>query len=330
MEQVDEGSLGARAVRGGVGGVLMGLANLVPGISGGTMLVASGIYGRFIDAVADVTRFRFSVDAFVTLAIVVGSALAAIVLLAGVVLGLVVDHRWVMYSLFIGLTLGGVPVVGRMAQPINRRVHAGAVAGFVLMAALAILQANGEGAGGGEIGIGLYFAAGVAGAGAMILPGVSGGYLLLVLGAYLPLLDSIDRFKEAGRAGDMGLVTEIGLQVITPVAAGVVVGVAVVSNGLKYLMHHFEKATLGVLLGLLFGAVVGLWPFQHGVKPEVGDEVKGRVMTEELIAKLAPKEYPTEFFRPEWWQVAVAILLIAAGFAATSMIAKLAPDKADG
>ena len=91
------------------GGVLMGLANLVPGISCGTMLLAAGIYPRFIDAVANVTRFRIQFRSLLVLGCVVGAAGLGILLLAGTLKDLVVDHRWVMYSLFIGLTLGELP-----------------------------------------------------------------------------------------------------------------------------------------------------------------------------------------------------------------------------
>ena len=79
--------------RGGVGGVLMGLANLVPGISGGTMLLASGIYPHFIRAVADVTTLKLRKQSLIVLATVVSAALVSIVLLAGVVKDFVIDHR---------------------------------------------------------------------------------------------------------------------------------------------------------------------------------------------------------------------------------------------
>ena len=131
---------GALATRGVVGGVLMGLANLVPGISGGTMLLAAGVYPRFIKAIAEVTTLKFRWPSMVVLGSVGLSAALAIGLLAGPVKDLVVNHRWIMYSLFIGLTLGGVPVVWRMARPASRRLWIGAVAGFVAMAALALAQ----------------------------------------------------------------------------------------------------------------------------------------------------------------------------------------------
>ena len=104
-------------IRSAIGGTLMGLANLVPGISGGTMLLAAGVYPGFISAIAEITTLRFRPRSIATLGAVVASAALAILLLAGTVKALVEDHRWVMYSLFIGLTLGGLPLVWRLARP---------------------------------------------------------------------------------------------------------------------------------------------------------------------------------------------------------------------
>lgn len=313
--------------RGGLGGVLMGLANLVPGISGGTMLVAAGIYRRFIDAIADVTRLRFRRESILTLGVVGGAAALAILLLAGPVRDLVVERRWVMYSIFIGLTLGGVPLVWRMAAPMTRGSRIGIAAGFLGMALLAWVQMDGGSAAQGSAGWPLFLLAGAAGAAAMILPGVSGGYLLLVLGAYVPILTGIDSLKEALRARDWSAAWDIGLEVVLPVGIGVLVGVALVSNALRFALHRYEKATLGVLIGLLFGALVGLWPFQQGVEPLPGDVVKGRVMTEATIAELEAKDWPTAYFRPAGGQIAGALALIVAGFAVTAVIARVSGEE---
>ena len=113
------------------------------------------------------------------LSCVAGSAFLAILLFAGLMKALVIDHRWIMYSLFIGLTLGGVPLVWRLARPASLGLVLGVVAGFILMLLLNSIQAAGT----GEHDIALLFLSGLAGASAMILPGVSGGYLLLLLRA---------------------------------------------------------------------------------------------------------------------------------------------------
>lgn len=321
------GTMASLAVRGGVGGVLMGLANLVPGISGGTMLLAAGVYPQFIRAIAELTTLKFRRSSLVVLASVVGAAGLAIVLLAGVVKAFVVDHRWMAYSLFIGLTLGGVPVVWRLIPGRTPAVWWGAAGGFAAMAGLAYAQMQGAAGGGGVDGFGMMFVAGVAGASAMILPGVSGGYLLLVLGVYVTILSAIDAVKEALKAADLQAMIEPATTVVIPVGLGVVVGVVVVSNGLKWLLARYELPTLGVLLGLLVGAVVGLWPFQEGVAPEPGDVFKGRVLTEESAREVEPEDYPTRYFDPTGVQVLGALGLVGLGFGLTMGIARLSGSR---
>lgn len=316
-------------VRAALGGVLMGLANLVPGISGGTMLLAAGIYPRFVAAVAEVSTLRFRVPALVLLGTVAAAALGGIVLLAGPIKDLVVHQRWIMYSLFVGLTLGGLPVVWRMARPATRSVFSGAAGGFVAMSALAIAQASGVTGGDGQANPLLLGLAGLAGASAMILPGVSGGYLLLVLGQYVPILGAIETVKDALAARDLAAATEPAVTVLLPVGLGVVVGVVVVSNALKWLLARYEKATLGVLIGLLLGAVVGLWPFQAPVEPPIGSTVKGELVTAESLPTIEVDDWPTRRFTPDATQVGGAIGLVVLGFVVTSAIARLGRDESN-
>jgi putative membrane protein len=326
------------AVRGSIGGVLMGLANLVPGISGGTMLLAAGVYPKFINAIGEVTTLKFRRDSLLLLGSAVVSALLAIVLFAGPIKDLVVHHRWIMYSLFIGLTLGGLPVVWRLIGGRPRPgadVWVAAVCGFVAMSALAYFQMSGGG-GAERAGILMMFFAGVAGASAMILPGVSGGYLLLVLGVYVPILNGISQAKDAAKAGDVAALMDPAMHVVLPVGIGVVVGVAVVSNVLRLLLRRCEKPTLGVLLGLLLGAVVGLWPFQQGVPPEVGQTLKGQTVVVDDAGSLMfdgsgkmvePDDYATEVFDPTTVQVASAAGLVFVGFMTTLLVDRVGGGK---
>ncbi len=308
------------------GGVLMGLANLVPGISGGTMLLAAGIYPRFIGAVADVTRFRFRFRSLMLLGCVVGAAGLGILLLAGLLKDLVVDYRWVMYSLFIGLTLGGIPIVWRLGRPATKGFVIAAVFSFLAMVVLAVLQAMGV-VGSADSNWLVLFVAGVAGASAMILPGLSGGYLLLLMGQYVPILSAIDTFKEALRNRDFAAALEPALSVVLPVGLGVVIGVAAVGNLLQWLLNKYRKPTLGVLLGLLIGSTVGLFPFQNGVEPEPGQLVKGQIVTAESISSIDKEDWPTEFFVPNAMQLGGSLALIGIGFGLTLVIAEIGSEK---
>jgi len=232
-----------------------------------------------------------------------------------------------MYSLFIRLTLGGVPVLWQMARPATNTFWVGMGAGLIVMAGLAWLQIVGASSGGSREGIPMMFIAGVAGASAMILPGVSGGYLLLVLGVYVPVLSAIDALKEALKANDLASASDPILGVVLPVGVGVAIGVLVISNLIKVVLERYEQPTLGALMGLLVGAVFGLWPFQEGVAPRVGEMFKGQTLTAERLADLAPDKYPTEFFAPTFTDVMMAVGLVGIGYVITTLVARLGGAK---
>ena len=326
-------SLGpALAFRAAVGGAMMGLANLVPGISGGTMLVAVGIYRRFIDAISDVTRLHLRGPTLALLGIVVLAALVAIGGLSGVIAQALVDYRWGMFSLFIGLTLGGAPLLFRMTRPFDGAAYAGLVAGAAAMLGLALLQ--GGAADGGHVQTNwlLLGVAGTLAASAMILPGVSGAYLLLLLGQYEPIINAVkDAVSAAADADLAGMLAQF--DVIVPVGVGAVLGVVVVANLLRFLLHRYEKATLGILLGLLLAAPAGLYPFREGVPPQVGDVFEGQVVTAENVAEYAApknaKDWPQRPFTPTLAQVGGSLGLILAGFLITLGIARLGNGETD-
>lgn len=274
----------------------MGLANLVPGVSGGTMLLACGVYPRFVDTLANLTLFRFRVKPILWLGLLGFGAILAVVLLAGTVKHLVLAYPSPMRALFIGLTLGGVPALWALAKPLRRTSWITCTIAFLLMLAMAFARPS-EDAGGGAAT--LLFVSGIAGASAMVLPGISGSYLLLLLGQYVPILSAIDRARGAlvdplfkGGAIDAAGGLE-AILVLLPFAAGVAVGVATVPHLIRNALRHAPAASYGLLLGLLLGAVPGLWPFR-GV-PSAVDAL-------------------------------LALVIAAAGFAFTRLASRLAPS----
>ena len=157
----------------------------------------------------------------------------------------------------------------------------------------------------------------------MILPGLSGAYLLLVLGQYRTIVDAIAQATEAIRAGAWGEVGE-ALHVFIPVGIGVVVGVVGVSNLVKLLLEKLQRATLGFLLGLVLGAVIGLWPFQTPVKPEVGDVIRGvQITSVDMLDELEPRHYPRIAVAPTGQQVVFGLGLVLVGFGVSWGISRL-------
>ncbi|MFT5050660.1 MAG: putative membrane protein [Chlamydiales bacterium] len=334
-----------------IGGFLMGLANLVPGISGGTMILAIGLYDRFISAVADVTRFRWKRPTLVFLALMAVGLGTAVVSLSGVAVDLVANHRWVMYSLFIGMTLGGVPELWRASRPLSIPVLLAIVLGLALIIGVSMGLASTS----LPQTIPVFLIVGAAAASSMILPGISGSYILLICGMYSLVIGSM---SFTALREDMGA----SLRIIVPVAVGAVIGIALLSNVLKFLLSKFSRTSHGALLGLLVGSVLGLWPFQEPVHPDLARKPY-RKATVMLLAGKSHEDvrdkYGDEFddgtlgrlesewagrepgelkalgeelqrFDPTGKQIASALGLLIVGFGMTRLLGKGSGKAADG
>lgn len=274
-------------VRAGLGGVLMGMAMLVPGVSGGTMIVVTGLYDEFIAGIADVTRLRLTRRNTAFLAIVGVGAAIAIAALAGTLSRAVTLHRSAMFSLFIGLTLGGGPLLFRMIHRPTASSIGGMFVGVGLMVAIAMTHTEPpdrahirEAVARGQLVVSPNYArdavAGALGMSAMVLPGISGAYMVLILGRYETILASIALAKtyavSMGQDGDPW----VFLPILIPTAVGAIVSLVLLSNVLKWMLHRHRNVTLGVLLGILLGSVVGIWPFGGASPP--GDYLLGAVL----------------------------------------------------
>ncbi|MBU0717338.1 MAG: DUF368 domain-containing protein [Planctomycetes bacterium] len=259
--------------RSGVAGVLMGLANLVPGISGGTMIVITGLYDEFIESIADVTRLHFTKRNLTFVGILACAAGLAIATLAGTLSRAVTLHPSAMYSLFIGLTLGGVPLLVKMLPRVTTGAVIGGVVGLSIMVTVAVTkdeppnrdavrEAVAQGTFVLEPAYERDVAAGILGMSAMVLPGISGAYMLLVLGRYETILAAIALAKtyafSLGGEGELGT----ALRILVPTAIGAILSIVLVSNLLKWMLHRHRATTIGLLLGILGGSIFGIWPFE--------------------------------------------------------------------
>ncbi|MEX1024752.1 MAG: DUF368 domain-containing protein [Planctomycetota bacterium] len=271
-----------------LGGFLMGLANLVPGVSGGTMILAMGLYDRFIGSVAAVTRFRFAREPVLFLGFIALGLAFSVLGLAGPAVWLVTEHRWIAYSLFVGMTLGGVPALLKQLRGGGAGGVVGTLVGFAAMVGLAFFLA---GTPLPQTSI-VFLLAGAAAAASMILPGISGSYLLLVFGLYDVVIGSV-------RPRELLAAPLEAAGILAPVGVGAVLGIAVLSNVLKTVLVRFPATSHGVLLGLLLGSVAGLWPFQEAVHPDLVSR-PGIEATLELTAGEDPALVAANYPALEW------------------------------
>ncbi len=239
-----------------LGGVLMGLANLVPGVSGGTLVLAVGLYDRFVGSIARVSRLKFERRDLVFLGLLGAGAVFAVFALSGTAVFLVTHHRWAAYSVFIGLTLGGVPSLTREVPAPKAREAVAFLIGVGVLAALAF-GSEGGALPRSPLVLGLI---GAVAASSMVLPGISGSYVLVLCGLYEVVIGAL---RPASLSDDLGA----SVAILLPFGVGVLAGVALFSNAIRSALERAPRVTHAALLGLLVGSVLGLWPFQEPEHP---------------------------------------------------------------
>ena len=237
-------------------GMCMGAADVVPGVSGGTMALILGIYQRLLVAIRSfdlallrlvaARRFRSAaehVDIVFLLPLGAG-ILAAILFFTRVVsLPLLVrDHPEQIYALFFGLIVGSIAVLLRMLGPMRLRDMTCLVAGtlFGLLVVTVVPFETPDDAW-------FIFLSGSLAICAMILPGISGSFILLLLRKYEHVFNAIGHFDFA---------------VILPFALGAVTGLLLFSRLLVWMLKHHYRVTLTTIVGMLVGSLWILWPFQ--------------------------------------------------------------------
>ncbi|MEZ6058765.1 MAG: DUF368 domain-containing protein [Planctomycetaceae bacterium] len=258
-------------------GFVMGTADIVPGVSGGTMALILGIYERLLTAISrcdrDLLRMLFDrrwvaaanrIDLRFVIPLLVGILLGAAGL-ASVMKQLLTDYRSLTYSAFAGLILASSVLVGRMVSVWKLQYVGGLLLGAVFALRLVTLPALQN----PPDTYWYLFICGMVGITAMILPGISGAFILLLLRRYDTIVDSLRSILH----GDLNLTV---LSTVAVFALGCVTGLLSFSRILRWLLAHRHDMTMSVLCGFMIGSLYRLWPFQKDLTPETAD-VKHKV-----------------------------------------------------
>jgi len=253
-------------------GVAMGAADAVPGVSGGTIALITGIYERLIEAItaadprvlgavlrprdaAARTRVRETLVAMqLRFLVALGLGIVSAILVATrVITWLLEAHRAPTYAFFFGLIGAAAIVLYNQVSLDTTEQRLVGLAGFLLAFVVAGL---GEGALPSTLPI--VFGAGVVAVTAMVLPGVSGSLFLLVLGQYEYMIEQLTQFVDAviavGGGGSVDGVAGPAVPVVT-FLAGAVVGLLSVAHAIRWALHRYRAATLTFLVSLMVGAL---------------------------------------------------------------------------
>ena len=246
-------------------GLLMGGADIIPGVSGGTMALIVGIYERLIGSISSafslvlailrangeaIRRHGREVEWGLVLPLVLGIG-SAIVVLAQFIPHLLEAYPHQMRGLFLGLVAASIAVpwmrIGRMTLPLLAIALVGAVVAFLIVG-LPLLAPR------PDPGLIRVFASAAVAICAMILPGVSGAFLLEVVGMYLPTTLAL----SAAIRLDGSAILYVCVFVL-----GAATGLGMFSKTLNWLLSKYHDATMAALVGLMAGSLRALWPWQR-------------------------------------------------------------------
>ena len=291
-----------------VSGLLMGAADVVPGVSGGTVAFILGVYERLISALSGVNKeslkmlFKGEIKALWshfdgTFLLVLGSGiLTSIVLIAGVITHLLEAYPSYLWGFFFGLILASACFLLKQIEGFTWRHLSVMLIGIVIGASLSLLvpiQA--------ETSLVMVFFSGMIAICAMILPGISGSFLLLMMGMYGFILSAIKT---------------VDLPIITVFSLGALIGLLSFSKVLSYLLQHARSITLAALTGVMLGALVKVWPWKI-IEESLGMSDKNMPFQEHLVL---PWQLPNYYF---WTDLVYPTLCISVGFLSVFLISNI-------
>ena len=241
-------------------GMVMGVANIIPGVSGGTMAVSMGIYDKFIHCLTHLFKeFKESMKFLIPLFIGIGIALVGL----SFIIEPAFEHFPLQTScLFIGLIVGGLPAICKKVK--GKGVKVSYIIPFLIFFAIVVgMAVLGEHEGNAaDLSFGLWsviklFLVGIIASATMVIPGVSGSMMLLLLGYYNPIISSIKNFVTALVSFDVQGILQ-GCGVLVPAGLGIVVGIFAIAKLIEVIFEKFPTQAYWAIIGLIVASPIAV------------------------------------------------------------------------
>lgn len=288
-------------------GIAMGAADIVPGVSGGTIAFITGIYFRLLEAInafpgavfrnllrGQLSNFWRACDGTFLVCLLAG-ILTSIVTLASAISYMLVAYPILIWSFFFGLIIASVWHVGRQVRHYKATLLIPLILGIAFAWWVTTLSAS-------EVSPSAlaFFGAGALAICAMILPGISGSFILVIIGMYAPVLAAI-------KSLDVGILLLF--------IAGCVVGLLSIARLITWAFHHFHDLVLAVLTGFMIGALNKVWPWKEAISWRVNSSGEKVPLNE---ASIWPWTFSEQAGQDP--QVLLAVAMALAGFSLVLLV----------
>lgn len=258
-------------------GIFIGIANVIPGVSGGTLALSMGIYDKLIGAVSNFLK-DWKRSIFTLLPIAIGCGIG-IVGFAFTIEYLLSEHTFVTCMAFIGLILGGLPVLVRQLREKlkTQRTSIGlsGILCFILLFAFAVflpfIKSGNEAMQtltATPVLMVLMFFIGIIASATMVIPGVSGSMVLMILGYYYGIINSIKTFLEALKAFAIPVLLEQSM-ILIPFGIGILLGIFLIAKLITFLFESYGVQTYCAILGLVLSSPFAIF-YNTGLFAQLG------------------------------------------------------------
>ena len=294
-------------------GMGMGAADVVPGVSGGTIAFITGIYEELINSIKSINgnavkllfQFKFkefwqAVNGNFLLALIFGIFLSFLSL-AKLIKYFLSEQPILIWSFFFGLIVASAIVIARKITEWKLRTIIAMLIGIGIAYMVTVVTPAET-----PTSYWFLFLSGALAICAMILPGISGAFILLLLGKYEYILNAISSFK---------------LDVVAVVGAGAVIGLLSFSNLLSWLLKKYHNMTIGLLSGFMIGSLNKVWPWKNTISTFIDRHGVEKPLLQENIL---PNTFTNILGQDS--QLIFAILLAIAGFLLIWMMEKFSPE----
>ncbi|WP_353778321.1 DUF368 domain-containing protein [Winogradskyella sp. 3972H.M.0a.05] len=305
-------------------GLAMGAADVVPGVSGGTIAFISGIYEELIESIDRVNFGVFktwrkegfkaawkSINGTFLLALFTGVAIS-ILSLAKAIKWLLTNEPILLWAFFFGLVLASIWFIGKQIKKWDFKL----CIAIILTSVVSYFITTAEPFASPDSSLYLLFCGFIAII-AMILPGVSGAFILLILGAYGTAIDTVNNLREGVSTMNFELLKDALLK-FAMLAIGAIVGIKVFSKILNWMFKNHKNLTLAALTGFMIGSLNKIWPWKNVLSWRTNSHGEKVPLVEESIS-------PFSFEGDN--QLVIAIVLMILGIASILILEYLGKGK---
>lgn len=274
-------------------GILIGIANIIPGVSGGTMAVSLGIYDKLISSISNLLK-DWKKSLVTLLPIILGCGIG-IVGFTYAIEYLLSHHTFVTCMAFVGLILGGIPILlislKKELAKTSSKIGISGILAFVFLFAVAVflpmMNAEDEVLKTFHANPGIMaalFFVGIIASATMVIPGVSGSLVMMILGYYYGIINTIKSFLDALKAFDMpGLIH--GFALLMPFGIGVLLGIFLIAKLITFLFEKFGIQTYCAILGLIIASPFAIF-YNTGALKQISSLGIGQILLGCLLAVL--------------------------------------------